>query len=75
MTYLQAKEHLEGLIALSCKKNLFLACVRSYLSSVEVEVVHLVRAQEIKDVERLLALSQLQEETQKSVRSFLSGQV
>lgn len=75
MTYLEAKEHLEALISLASKKNLFLACVRSYLASVEIDVVPLVRAQEIKTIERLLALSQLQEEAQMTVRSFLSGQV
>lgn len=72
-TFLQAKEHLEAVIKLACPENRYLSCVREYLSCVELNMMSLIRAQEVRTTERLIEILDLQTKAEHQVRLFLVG--
>lgn len=74
MTYLQAKEHLEAVIRLASAKNQYLACVRNYLRGVNIDVLHIIRAQELVNYEHIITIIDLQERAERAVTAYLSGQ-
>lgn len=75
MTYIQARDHLQAIIEMCTRENLYLACVREYLRNVNVDVIHGVRAQEFKKHEKIIEILDLQSKAEDRVRNFLVGQV
>lgn len=73
MTYLQAKEHLMALIEFASAKNEYLSCVRELLRTCKVDIIGDVRAQEIKSIDRLIELLDLQNLAEKRINAFLAG--
>lgn len=72
-TFLQAKEHLDAIISMSRAENRYLSCIREYLHNVDLDIVSRVRAQELKNTDKLIELLDLQSKAETSVRSYLLG--
>lgn len=72
MTLNQAKLHLSGLRKLAVEENKYLACVRSYLMAVEVDVVGSVRADQFASHSDIRDLYEEVTRTEKLVTTFLT---
>lgn len=73
ITYNAAVNHLQGVLALACVENQYLACVRTYMRDVDLNVVESVRADTIKTHSDLLSLYDLQSKVKAHVDQFLGG--
>lgn len=72
LTLNQAKQHLAGIKKLAIPENKYLACIRNYLMSVDVEVTPFVRADQFESHDSLRDLMVEEAAVKATVQRFLT---
>lgn len=73
LTLNQAKTHLAAIKKLAVEENQFLSCVHHYLRNVEIDVTHLIRADQFSGHDQIADLIKECSEVEQCVNKFFLG--